>query len=514
MSDAPYFEHRFALLLRSYAAAGAPKLEREAVARAVTAGVISRRTVPAKRSWPSRLAPRDGRAGPALRRWAFPQIALVGVILLATVSGFAIWSGVRNQVSSPGETPTASVAPTSSPSRQPMRSLLTLPTGVGEGWPGGLRPEPSGESVVVGTATTDAEGDVVGAGEPFVDIVNVLEGSRVESVEFRLSGAPPSPMPDPTSEQRIAYGVVIDLDADGTSDVRVGMENALAAGEELPWTMWISDLRTGESTACRCDTASLGGHLFETWYPGPWNGGRGKLWLPGAAASNARLYVWASIAEGNEVRATDYAPDAGWLNLGDPNAIPERANSDKPGPLRPEPDGGAPVVRVPRTDDPRDDTAPSTNPLADITGVTFREGCWRSLTTEACVFFNVAEVVRRPLPDPSEQWLAYGLVVDYDGDDAGDIRYGIDNVRGDRKQMWRTDLATGVTEAARPGSQEDGVMDAVYPGDEGHSPSMFIDRDAQRPFRFYVWASARDAEGNESTDFAPDFGWLEFGVER
>ena len=42
---------------------------------------------------------------------------------------------------------------------------------------------------------------------------------------------------------------------------------------------------------------------------------------------------------------------------------------------------------------------------------------------------------------------------------------------------------------------------------------MFIERDAQRPFRFYVWASAIDAEGNESTDFAPDSGWLEFEAE-
>ena len=295
-----------------------------------------------------------------------------------------------------------------------------------------------------------------------------------------------------------------------------------AEGEELPWTIWVTDLHTGDSTACQCDLLSIGEYSIETFYPLPGEA-NGQLSLTGGAAANARYYIWASTARGDEVLATDYAPDAGWLELGDPNAIPERVNSDHPGPLRTEPEGGAPIVPGPRPGDytdPVGDAAPTEFDLADITDVQLREGCWWTLTTEACVYFNLVGQMTRPLPDPSVQWLGYGLVVDTDGDGIGDIQYGMDNVGNDRVQMWRTDLATGVTEAARPGSGEDAVgsgehavMYEMYPHQDlegGLDARMFIDRDPQQLFRFYVWASVIDAQGNVSTDFAPDIDWMTF----
>jgi hypothetical protein len=53
--------------------------------------------------------------------------------------------------------------------------------------------------------------------------------------------------------------------------------------------------------------------------------------------------------------------------------------------------------------------------------------------------------------DPSEQWIAYGLVADDDGDGVADRRLGIDNIpvpaTGEQQhRAWITDLHTGRTE--------------------------------------------------------------------
>ena len=58
-----------------------------------------------------------------------------------------------------------------------------------------------------------------------------------------------------------------------------------------------------------------------------------------------------------------------------------------------------------------------------------------------------------PNVDPTEQWIAYGLIVDDDGDGVGDRRFGIDNVPmtagGEREyRTWITDLHSGRTESA------------------------------------------------------------------
>jgi hypothetical protein len=161
------------------------------------------------------------------------------------------------------------------------------------------------------------------------------------------------------------------------------------------------------------------------------------------------------------------------------------------------------------------DAAPTGNALSDITAVRDQVGCWRSLSTEACILFSVAGTPSRPLPDPAEQWLGYGVVVDTDGDGIGDAEYGMDNVANGGIQMWHTDLSTGVTKASPVGELEDDVMDAVYPGDESDpNAHIFIERDATKPFRYYVWASSVDAQGNVSTDFAPDVGWLELEASQ
>ena len=64
----------------------------------------------------------------------------------------------------------------------------------------------------------------------------------------------------------------------------------------------------------------------------------------------------------------------------------------------------------------------------------------------------VAYVPGAPEVDPTEQWIAYGLVVDDDGDGIADRRFGMDNIPGPAEDLphraWITDLHTGRTESS------------------------------------------------------------------
>jgi hypothetical protein len=197
----------------------------------------------------------------------------------------------------------------------------------------------------------------------------------------------------------------------------------------------------------------------------------------------------------------------------------DRASQDWPGPARSEPTQGGPVVftaRVGSNDvgevyvDPSGDPAPSTIAEVDITQVEVRHGCW-SLRS-ACVSFGLAQ---RPEPspiDPRARWIAYGIVVDTDGDGHPDRRFGVDNAASRAQQsravhrMWRTDLGSGTT-IASTWSMENYYMDATFPESaQGH---IFV-RDGGAGFRFYVWASEIVDGEVVATDYAPDVGWIEY----
>ena len=208
---------------------------------------------------------------------------------------------------------------------------------------------------------------------------------------------------------------------------------------------------------------------------------------------------------------------------------PERHSEDWPGPFRIEPaDGEVSLVDSPDLVDPKGDVGFD---AIDIVEVAFRLGCWNSLTTEPCVFFEVAAEPQLA-PDPRVEWVAWGIVVDYSGDGQPDARFGVDNSPGTRSQpgtatqtidpegiydlrMWRTDLATGTTEASTGSLENPSLMDVDRPGrledpgrldDRGH---IFVKRLANEPFfHFYVWASMiRDGQV-VATDYAPDSGWI------
>jgi hypothetical protein len=201
---------------------------------------------------------------------------------------------------------------------------------------------------------------------------------------------------------------------------------------------------------------------------------------------------------------------------------PERVGQDWPGPLRAEPGIGAPIAFVAIRsnegvgyEDPLGDAVPAPLALVDIDMVNIREGCWSSMTREACIDFDLVTRPASSRLDPRNGWMAYGIVVDNTGDGHPDLRFGIDNANGAENawgRMWVTDLHTGATQTFN--SLEDpAVMDAVFPlaGTDvterlGH---VFV-RHPGPVFRFYVWASAIVDGRIVGTDYAPDVGWIDF----
>ncbi len=138
--------------------------------------------------------------------------------------------------------------------------------------------------------------------------------------------------------------------------------------------------------------------------------------------------------------------------------------------------------------------------------------------------------------DPTEQWIAYGLVADDDGDGVADRRFGMDNVPIDATghwlhRTWITDLHTGQTVSSdRPdddcenvpeplcrdaislvtsfpgrGGEQDGLSAAMLRvGGETTGGATF----GGLPERFYAWASVIQDGRVVATDYAPDAGWL------
>jgi hypothetical protein len=203
---------------------------------------------------------------------------------------------------------------------------------------------------------------------------------------------------------------------------------------------------------------------------------------------------------------------------------------DWPAPVRPEPDGGATDVpirlKVPppedpvsstcctspefgRFTDPSGDTESSVLPWVDIKEVTF--------CGSACLTINR---VSQSLPEvnPTEQWIAYGIVADIDRDGIPDWRYGVDNAivapgcADPSPRVWRTDLHTGRTEWAADtcllsfpgGIFARGTHNALRFGGESTGGRTY----GALPERFYVWASVIQDGRVVATDYAPDVGWL------
>lgn len=204
---------------------------------------------------------------------------------------------------------------------------------------------------------------------------------------------------------------------------------------------------------------------------------------------------------------------------------PERATQDWPGALRLEPSGCTPLV-TPTTcasspgpckpgartgllyTDPASDVSPMALAFVDIVRGEFSvPGCYSS---QPCVAFEMTAPLPRQIPSPADDWIAYGIVVDSTGDGRPDMRYGVDNAfGGDEFRIWRVDLATGRTDVSA--CCQSGAMDASFPGTGAGPARGFVGpQSTGKLFLFYVWASViRDGE-IVATDYAPDFGWLQW----
>jgi hypothetical protein len=185
-------------------------------------------------------------------------------------------------------------------------------------------------------------------------------------------------------------------------------------------------------------------------------------------------------------------------------------DEDWPAPVRTEPDGGA-IVRPqkgPHTSarfpDASGDTGSAVYPWVDI----------RELQgTYTKVVIDLASNLPPTVP-PTEQWIAYGVVVDDDRDGIPDRRFGIDNIPdGHGHRQWMTDLHTGQTMVGDLGGT---YFDTFYPGEwKGIGARLAFGGDIagggtdglRSPY--YAWASVIVDGQVVARDYAPDVGWLD-----
>jgi hypothetical protein len=247
----------------------------------------------------------------------------------------------------------------------------------------------------------------------------------------------------------------------------------------------------------------------------------------------------AYVAGGPDVRGPDArGPDAVTPTPGSLIWTPEHLVQDWPAPVRPEPLISAPVMQMGLGDDARWDPSEGrwepfeyADAIGDVGG---HDVAWLDIREVhlgsggiASFGLKLAGDIPRPLPNPAERWIAYGVVLDSNGDATADVRIGIDNMAGSQHRAWRTDLASGQTSAsagppygwvgenlADGGTGRVG-LDTWYPGEEESSASRATLRYSPRPdeaaFRFYAWASLIEEGRILATDYAPDVGWLEEG---
>lgn len=194
------------------------------------------------------------------------------------------------------------------------------------------------------------------------------------------------------------------------------------------------------------------------------------------------------------------------------------AGWEPPAPLRPT--TSRVVVRMGRDAsgnvrpllDPRDAAAPD----IDITAV--RDA--QDFNGGSSWAFRLAARAPR---DPAGRVIAYGVVVDRDGDGDADCQIGIDNdspTRGDF-HVWVTNLRTRET-TVRDGPPYGMPVEFAHPAEadsRDHPPEMRfgflvgLDRPApcdglRRSSTFYVWSSVTQGGQVVARDFAPDTAWM------
>ena len=211
---------------------------------------------------------------------------------------------------------------------------------------------------------------------------------------------------------------------------------------------------------------------------------------------------------------------------------PARLSQDWPGPIRPEPLLGGPVIQfVPGPDSHWEYQAGRWQGLHydDPVGDVGPDVAWLDIAKvghggSGPPYFSLHLAGDLPnlVPDPAKRWIAYGVVLDTNGDGVADVRIGMDQT-GSGLRAWRTDLATGETTrkvgppfASFGRTTNEGgagrIVDWFFPGDDFVGPNMakiyYSAKPGEPMPRAYGWASMIEGGRIVATDFAPDVGWL------
>ena len=172
------------------------------------------------------------------------------------------------------------------------------------------------------------------------------------------------------------------------------------------------------------------------------------------------------------------------------------------------------------------DGKPGPVDLVDIVSI---QVDWSCYNVAMCVDFDIAAEAESPLRDPTKDFVAYGLMVDTDGDGIGDVFAGIDN-GFDGPRAWMTDLHSGETVAhggmwitdthisgrtvLRNISLDGYVPWLVEPVARPLRGWVGVDESVADPLNhFYLWAAVIREGRVVSVDFVPDVGWLD-GYQR
>jgi hypothetical protein len=253
---------------------------------------------------------------------------------------------------------------------------------------------------------------------------------------------------------------------------------------------------------------------------------RGGFALVAAVALILLLLVGGTIAVGSGLLSVPWVIDDAPSRVEARTWTRSSLGQDWPVPIRDEPVGDPVVVPMLATDgqhtDPVGDIGPTALPWLDIETVRLSGGT-PSPTRFGVIWavdVEVAGNIPLPVADPRDRWIAYGLVLDTNGDGVPDVRLGMDNlpVTDSGHRAWRTVLTTGRTSAragAPYGLVGDRYVDTFFPGEKTGNVAEFVVglRADETPFRFYAWASLIEDGRVVATDYAPDIGWLESAAE-
>jgi hypothetical protein len=162
----------------------------------------------------------------------------------------------------------------------------------------------------------DGEGD---AALPFADIDRVTVG-RTNGASWQITlVAPPPSTSSESDDPVVSWGLVLETTGDETPDYVIGLRTQAAGPTSGSYFVWIENLATGNTR--ENDGPAYG---FPVEFGGPdelldtdgpptvtftfLSGSR-----PLEITYRTRFYAWASVEEGGEVIAWDYAPNNGWI---------------------------------------------------------------------------------------------------------------------------------------------------------------------------------------------------------